>query len=233
MNDLAKLFGGMAAIPHDTPVIDPLELFDADGVLMSLPSAYWASKSRAEKMLFGHTHGLYAFPTSELVAELHSMIGGRVAIEIGAGNGGIARALAIPATDSHQQSNPAYAAIYELAGQPTVTYGPHVEKLEATLAVAKYAPKVIVAAWVTHLYDPRRHELGGNVVGVDEQNIMEAVDDYIFIGNTAVHATKPLLHDLNAGKITSHVVKEYFVGSPMLQSRSSRGVDFLIRLGRK
>lgn len=232
MNDLNQLFKGVTALPPGVDSIEPGDLFDADGVLMPTPAAFWEAKTREEKMLFGHTHGLYAFPTTEIISTIHQMIGGRPAVEIGAGNGGFARALAIPATDSFQQADPMYARFYELAGQPTVSYGPHVERLEATLAVAKYQPKVVLACWVTHLYNPLRHELGGNVVGVDEQNIMEAVDDYIFIGNTAVHETKPLFRDLNAGLIKTHRPAEFYVGQPMLQSRSSRGVDFILRLSR-
>lgn len=233
MSDLAKLFQNTPAVPEDTPRIDSKDLFDADGVLIPQPASFWESKRREEKMLFGLTHGLYAFPTTELISAVKRMIGGRRAIEIGAGNGGYARALAIPATDNYQQADPKFARLYQLAGHPTINYGPHVEKLDATLAVAKYQPKVVLACWVTHLYDPRRHELGGNVIGIDEQAIMEAVDDYIFIGNTDIHGAKPLLKDLHNGLIGTHTVAEYIVGQPMLQSRAARGVEFLLRLTRK
>lgn len=62
---------------------------------------------------------------------------------------------------------------------------------------------------------------------------MEAVDDYIFIGNTDVHNAKPLLQDLHNGLIATHTVAEYVVGQPMLQSRAARGSEFLLRLTRK
>lgn len=233
MSDLAKLFHNMPAVPENTPLIDSKDLFEVDGVLIPQPASFWESKRREEKMLFGLTHGLYALPTTELISAVKRMIDGRRAIEIGAGNGGYARALAIPATDNYQQVDPKFARLYQLAGHPTTNYGPHVEKLDATLAVAKYQPKVVLACWVTHLYDPRRHELGGNVIGVDEQAIMEAVDDYIFIGNTDIHGAKPLLKDLHNGLIGTHTVAEYIVGQPMLQSRAARGVEFLLRLTRK
>lgn len=233
MSDLAKLFQHTPAVPENTPLINSADLFDADGVLIPQPALFWESKRREEKVLFGHTHGLYAFPTTELIGTVKRIIDGRRAIEIGAGNGGYARALAIPATDNHQQADPKFTRIYQLAGHPTINYGPHVEKLDATLAVAKYQPNVVLACWVTHLYDPRRHELGGNVIGVDEQSIMEAVDDYIFIGNTDVHSSKPLLQDLHNGLIATHTVAEYVVGQPMLQSRAARGSEFLLRLTRK
>ena len=233
MNDLATLFKSTPAISQNEPLFNSVDLFDADGVLIPQPASFWQRKRRDEKVRFGHNHGLYAFPTTELIAAVNQMIDGRRAIEIGAGNGGFARALAIPATDNHQQADPKFARLYQLAGHPTINYGPHVEKLDATLAVAKYQPKVVLACWVTHLYDPRRHELGGNVIGVDEQSIMEAVDDYIFIGNTDIHSNKPLLKDLHNGLIGTHCVAEYIVGQPMLQSRAARGVEFLLRLTRK
>jgi len=233
MSDLAKLFKSTPAIPENMPLLNSTDLFDADGVLIPQPASFWQSKRREEKVCFGLTHGLYAFPTTELISTVNRMIGGRRAIEIGAGNGGFARALAIPATDNHQERDPKFARIYQLAGHPTINYGPHVEKIDATLAVAKYQPKVVLACWVTHLYDPRRHELGGNVIGVDEQSIMEAVDDYIFIGNTHIHGSKPLLKDLHNGLIATHTVAEYVVGQPMLQSHAAQGTEFLLRLTRK
>lgn len=233
MSDLAKLFQTTPAVPENTSLINSADVFDAEGVLIPQPASFWEGKRREEKVLFGHTHGLYAFPTTELISTVKRMIGGRSAIEIGAGNGGHARALAIPATDNYQQADPKFARLYQLAGLPTTDYGPHVEKLDATLAVAKYQPKVVLACWVTHLYDPRRHELGGNVIGVDEQSIMETVDDYIFIGNTDIHSNKPLLKDLHNGRLGTHSVAEYIVGQPMLQSRAARGLEFLLRLTRR
>ena len=233
MEEDFSIFPGVNVLPVDTKPIPREDMFDAEGVLMARPSAFWTSKSRAEKMLFGHTHGLYLFPTTELVGEIHQMIGGRTAIEIGAGNGCLSRSLAIPGTDSFQQDDPRFAALYDLAGQPRVKYGAHVEKLCAREALVKYAPKVVVGTWVTHRYIPQRHDLGGNVVGVDEHEVLAMVDDYIFIGNTAIHATKPILRDMEKAILTSHYVSEYFVGSPILQSRASQGLDFLVRITRR
>src|SRR5690606_25860612 len=73
-----------------------------------------------------------------------------------------------------------------------IVYGKNVEKLAAKNAVQKFRPQVVVASWVTHLYREDRHEAGGNMFGVDEEFILDNCEEYIFIGNTAVHASKSI-----------------------------------------
>jgi hypothetical protein len=71
---------------------------------------------------------LHSFPTRELCDFLLARIGGRSAIEIGAGHGALAKALSIPATDNRQQEKDRLKAYYREIGQPTVPYGDHVER---------------------------------------------------------------------------------------------------------
>lgn len=142
--------------------------------------------------MFGVRNGVYSIPTIELVDFLRTRIGGRRAIEIGAGTGELAKALGIPATDNRQQEEPGLKAYYAQLGQPTVPYGDHVERLDASEAVAKYKPEVVIACWVTHRFDPARESAGGSTSGVDEAAIIAACDEYIFIGNEQVHAQKPI-----------------------------------------
>ena len=118
---------------NDTFVLDPgtirdlaPEALDSSGRLRVLPAAFWAQTTRDERALFGHRHGLYGFPTVELVEHLRELIGGRAAIEIGSGHGVLADALGIPATDSRQQEREPYRSAILAAGQPTVPYGPNV-----------------------------------------------------------------------------------------------------------
>lgn len=201
-------------------------MFDNNNVLIPRPASFWLEFSNAEKMLFGQTHNIYLFPTIELITELEQIIDGRSAIEICAGNGGISGALGIPGTDSKNLND-------TNENCSSFTFGSHVEKCEASLAVAKYKPKVVIGAWVDHLYDPKRHDLGGHTVGVDEHHIISEVDEYILIGNTSVHRKSPLLEDLHSCQIKTHRIMTYFVGTEMLQSRSRCGLNFMLRLTRK
>ncbi len=162
----------------------------APGRVRVLPAAFWAGTTPVERAVVAARHGLYGFPTEELVAWLRAFIGTRRAIEIGAGNGVLAQALGIIATDSCLQAKPEIAAYYRMLGQALVTYGPNVEKLDALQAVHKHRPQVVVACWVTHKYDVSRHTAGGNEFGVVEEAIVDACEHYVLIGNTRVHEAK-------------------------------------------
>ena len=187
-------------------VIDPRNVRDLahdvlapDGTLRVMPASYYRDTTVVERATFGQRAGVYGFLTEELVDWLRARIGTRSAIEIGAGHGQLACALGIPATDSKMQDDPAIAAWYAAHGQPTVRYGANVQKLDARQAVRKFRPQVVVASWVTHLYRPARHAAGGNAFGVNEEDLIARCEEYIFIGNTRVHAGKSiwnLPHDL-------------------------------------
>jgi hypothetical protein len=165
------------------------EVLDERGRMRVLPASYWAGTTTQERGLFGYTHGIYGFPTTELVEYLQGVIAGRSAIEIGAGNGVLAEALGIPATDSRQQEVPKYREAILAAGQPLVRYGDNVIELDARRAVRRYGPDVVVACWVTHKYDRHRHRAGGNEAGVDEGAILDSCQ-YVLIGNEQVHRDK-------------------------------------------
>lgn len=166
------------------------------GQLQVMPSAFYAGFPQEQLSAFCHAHGLYALPTEELLALLQLLIGEadpqRRAIEIGSGNGALGLALGIPCTDSHMQADGMVSAIYSLMRQPPVTYGPHVERLDAMQALDKYAPAVVVAAWVTHKYESSDPARGGNMFGVDEYALLKRVKRYIFVGHESPHAKKPL-----------------------------------------
>lgn len=178
--------------PDSTRDLRP-EVMDEAGRMRILPAAFWAGTTRDERALLGNRTGVYSFPTTELVEWLRDFIDGRSAIEIGAGHGVLADALGIPGTDNRMQEIPEIAAHYRRTGQPTVTYGPNIIRADAGVAVRRYRPKVVIACWVTHRYDPRNHEAHGNMYGVDEAAILDVCHDYVFIGNDLVHARKPIL----------------------------------------
>lgn len=177
--------------PEKTRDITP-DALDEHGRLRVLPAAYWATTTPDERALFGHRHGLYSFPTVELVEYLRALTGGRSAIEIGAGHGVLAEALDIPATDNRMQEKEPYRTTYALTGQPTVPYGPNVADCHASRAVRQHKPDVVIGCWVTHKYNPARHEAGGNEIGIDEEDILRNCDTYVVVGNEYVHWGKKI-----------------------------------------
>lgn len=140
-----------------------------------------------------HNRARYLVPTKELVDWLDDLIGGRPALEIGAGMGDLGRLLFIRMTDSAVQTTPDMRLYYELLGQPITEPPPDVERLEANEAVAKYRPRVVVGAWITQRYQPgdeRPPKVESSVYGVDEVKLLSQIDTYIHIGNMAVHRQK-------------------------------------------
>lgn len=195
-----------------THTIDPAtrditpEVMGQDGRMRLLPAEYWAGTTAHERALFGWRHGIYGFPTIELVEHLRVVIGGRSAIEVGAGHGVLAEALDIPATDNFMQDQPKYRAILARAGQPPVRYGPNVIKCDANTAVREYAPEVVIASWLTHRYDPKRPGAGGNEAGPDEDDLVDNCCEYVFIGNAGVHLDKRIWRRLHRAESPPYVV---------------------------
>ncbi len=189
----------MRSKPLDAHIINPTEIRDISGEILDaehrlkiLPASYYEGTTALERGLVGLKYALYALHTQECVSWLRERIAGRMAIEIGAGNGVLARALQIPATDNRMQEWPSYKALYEAIKQPPIVYGKNVEKLDAIEAARRYRPAVIVAAWVTHRYDPADHARGGNEQGVDEVELLGHCEEYLFVGNRQIHERKPI-----------------------------------------
>lgn len=179
--------------PSTTRDLGP-EVLDATGRLKVMPAAYYAGTTAAERALLGHRHGLYSLPTTELCDWLRGHIGDRASIEIGAGNGVMAEHLGIVATDSYMQEDPAIRATFRAMGQPTITYGTNVKRLEARDAVRRFRPAVVIGAWITHRYDPRAHWRGGNQYGPDLAAIAERAE-LVLICNRSTHSKNPLLKE--------------------------------------
>lgn len=183
----------------DISILDPTTIRDISGLLLDpagrlrvLPTAELEQTTALERALFGIRHACYVLPTQELVAHVKDLIGARTALEIGSGNGVLAEALGIPATDSHQQSRADIALLYAMLRHPVIRYGNNVQKLDALAAVRAHRPQVVVGAWVTHRYDPRRHWAEGNEDGIDEDELLTLCEQYIFIGNDSVHSKKSI-----------------------------------------
>lgn len=178
---------------HDVTYLDRV-LRDGQGRLRPVPGAELTRVPHAHLQLWCHHAGVYGVPTLELIEAFRERIGGRSAIEIGAGVGVFGRELGIPMTDSHAMDRPEVRELYAALQQPTTPYGPDVENLDAAAAVAKYRPQVVLGSWITQCASPNLPPPpgGGSVYGVDEFAMMEHVETYLLFGNDAVHAQKDL-----------------------------------------
>lgn len=209
------IMDGVFEIPAGTRDLYP-DVIMADGTPRILPASYYASTTQAERSLLCMRHGMYVLPTVELIRALREEIGERSAIEIGSGNGAVARALCIPATDNRMQEWPQIAAAYRGMGQQPVSYGANVECLDGLAAVAKYRPQVIVGCWLTHRYRPQKHEAGGNMHAPDETRLLGDCETLLLVLNESTHKAHPLLK-----------FPHLHVRAPWLYSRAGSGRDFL------
>lgn len=179
--------------------IDPSQVRDItpliageDARLRVMPASFYQGTTKEERGVAGFHTAAYVLPTTELIDWLTVAIAGRRAIEVGAGNGVLAQALGIPATDNRMQEQPSIKAYYKAVGQKVVSYGNNVEAYPAEEAVKVFQPEVVLAAWVTHKFDESRREAEGNMFGVNEEAIVAGCKTYIFVGNTKVHANKSI-----------------------------------------
>jgi hypothetical protein len=193
------------------------DLLDENARLRVMPAVYYAQTSLDDRIVFCVRNGLYGLLTVELIDFLRAFTDGKKALEIGAGHGGLARALNILATDNCMQDLPEIREYYRALSQPPIRYGENVQAYDAIDAVATFQPEVVVASWVTHRYDEGRHKEGGNFLGVVEEEIIANCQTYVFIGNDQVHQNKSIWK-LPHRKITP----------PWLYSRSFNGsADFI------
>ena len=171
------------------------DLLDTEGRLKLLPAVEYDAIPRDALQLWCHNYARYGLPTVELIEWLREKIAGRFTIEIGSGAGDLAYRLSIPATDNRMQEWPMIKFHYTMTGQPVIQYPEFVEKLDATAAVTKYQPDVVIASWVTQWIDPNLPppETGGNAWGVKEDEILASGCEYILIGNQKVHGDKKIM----------------------------------------
>jgi hypothetical protein len=178
-------------LPNNIDISGIEKLCIRDGLLVPVPASYLKTYKPETLAMFGHKHGYYTIPTTELIEWLRRQINGRSAIEIGAGNGCIGRALGIPMTDSWLQADPEIMLLYRIQGQPSIKYPPDVIKMDAELAAVTYRPQVYIASWLTSKWVPGSNY--GNMYGPDERMFVTEGATYIHIGNEGIHGLKPLL----------------------------------------
>jgi len=161
---------------------------------------------------FGYTYAMYTLPTIELIETLHKMTVNSDTIEIGSGNGIIAKELNIRATDNYCQELSEVKTYYNLLKQPIIEYGKNVVKIDAETIAKKLKPDIILGSWITHKYDYSLKS--GNAYGPNEEIILDNCKTYIMLGNEATHDIKPIrkhehkkYHDFN-GYITRSIQPE-------------------------
>ena len=197
-----------------------------DGKLQAMPAAYYAGWSQNDLSLWCSLRGFYCLPTLELVEFVRDQIDCEDALEIGAGNGALGRAVGIPLTDSFQQEREDVRELYlEQLHQAVVPYGSDVERLTALEAVEKYKPTVVLAAWVTHRFIPARPKLRGNMNGVDESKLLQkkCVKKYIFVGHEHSHSLKPILHHPHTTHYLPYLYSRGFSGRNLVWVWTTRG----------
>ncbi len=176
---------------HDVNYLDDI-LMDNHFNLKVVPASVLRDIPIEHLAVWCHHQGVYGLPTQELIDWLRGQIIAP-AIEIGAGNGAIGRALGIPITDSCIMRDPLVGLYYKLGGQPTTEYPADIVKMEAMDAIRHYKPATIIGCWVTCRYKEEEHERGGSIHGVNEEFILKNVKKYIVIGNQKVHCNKKIL----------------------------------------
>lgn len=167
-------------------------LFDEKKLLKVVEASFYSKIPQQHLSLFCHKYGLYCLPTIELAQWLKEQIDDTT-IEIGSGNGALARYLGVPATDSKFMELPEIKMYYYALGQPTTKYADDVVKLDAVAAIKKYKPKTVFGCWVTHKFRQDEQERGGNMYGIDEDWVLQNVNKYIVIGNEQTHGKKRIL----------------------------------------
>lgn len=209
---------GISLLTVDLEQVEALEreVLDEHGRQIPAWAGTYAKYSQATRGAFCVRNGIYGLVTHELVQFITAHIGERTAIEIGSGDGVLAQALGIPATDNYMQEWPAIRAEYERMQQAVIKYGTNVERLDGTDALAKYAPRVIVACWLTHKRIDSEPERGGNAFASDERMLLANCETVIFVGNSSTHAQHRLL-----GRSHRHFHEDW------LYSRAVRGKNFV------
>ncbi|MDK9790002.1 hypothetical protein [Vibrio sp. D431a] len=146
--------------------------------------------------------GIYVLPTIELMEDLRKLIPDLTkTIEIGSGNGIIAKELGIKATDNYMQHpdfrvekhNKVLMEELQNSGNQLVRYGSNVLRVDGNEAVKRFKPKTALACFVTHKYSKSKPEKGGNFKGVDFEKLVRKVNRLVFVGNDETHKHHTLL----------------------------------------
>jgi len=183
-------------VNHDRALEITNSLIGSDGRIYPVPHSYIKDDTLDTLNLVMQALGLYTFPTLELCEWLESQIDDNPeyephsAIEICAGTGWIGRQLRIPITDVKNMENPEVQKVMlDSMSIPTI-YANDVETLEASDAVNKYKPDIVIGSYVTskQLVDKidkkKAMTIGFHTIngGIIEQNLMELARKEVKVG---------------------------------------------------
>jgi hypothetical protein len=195
-NGLAATIIEPELVNYDRAVEIVESLVGLDGRIYPIPYSYIQNDTLDTLNWVMQALGLYTFPTLELCEWLSSQIDDNPdyephpAIEICAGTGWIGRQLGIPSTDIKSMENPIVKGIMaQCLSVPTI-YSEDVETMEASEAVNKYKPDIVIGSYVTskQLVDKidkkKAMTIGIKLPygGVMEQNLMDLAREEVKVG---------------------------------------------------
>lgn len=171
-------------------------LIGPGGRIYPIPYSYIKNDTLDTLNLVMQAMGLYTFPTLELCEWLESQIDDspeyepHSAIEICAGTGWIGRQLGIPMSDIKNMENQTVQKIMLGSFSVPTVYGDDVETLEASEAVRKYQPDIVIGSYVTSKQlvdkiDRKKSKTIGVKLpygGVLKQNLMDLARKEIQVG---------------------------------------------------
>lgn len=167
---------------------------DKKGIIQPIDTEYLSKFTQEEISAYCVKNAMYGIITHQLISIVDALIGDRIAIEIGSGNGTFGRALNIPMFDNYLQERPDVKLAYSLAMQPVIKYGADVKRVEALEAIKTTRPQVVVGSWITGKHNQRL----GDHRGIDEDAMFNyGVEMYIMFGNGVTHDEKPLFNNPN------------------------------------
>lgn len=173
-------------------------LLDKDGVLRPMPAMFYYDLPVNHRLLFAVKKGIYQFITIEMLEWLKEKIGNLNAIEIGAGNGGLCKALEIRGIDNFCQNRPEIKLMYDVTKQPTVSYGKHLINFDANAAVLFMNPDIVVGCYITQrgtLDQFMKEGIAGTPIAIDEREILDNGKTLILFGSMSSHGDKYILKE--------------------------------------
>lgn len=195
-NGLAATIIEPELVNHDRAKEIIESLIGSDGRIYPIPYFHIKDDTLDTLNLVMQTMGLYTFPTIELCEWLNEQIDDdpelepHPAIEICGGTGWIGRHLGIPVTDVKNMDNPLVQDIMLNSSSIPTIYANDVETLEASDAVKKYQPEIVIGSYVTSKQlvdkiDRRKAMTIGFKLpygGVMEQNLMDLARKEVQVG---------------------------------------------------
>lgn len=223
-NGLAATIIEPELVNHDRAQEIIESLMGSDGCIYPIPYSHIKNDTLDTLNLVMQAMGLYTFPTLELCNWINSQIDDNPelephsAIEICAGTGWIGRTIGIPITDVKNMENPQVQHIMTQRFSVPTIYADDVEQLEASEAVDKYSPDIVIGSFVTsrQLVDKIDKKKAMTVKvklpygGVMEQNLMDLVRKEVQVGVDIRKIVKQVYKVILVVNNRTHMHEDYF-----------------------